>query len=82
MEIPGYEDTFFDNIDEDIKRQFYSAKQKFQETRENNIARNEEVARKSRISNERSKFISHCIKLSDAKKNINVSDETTTTVDN
>lgn len=76
MEIPGYEDTFFDNIDEDIKRQFYSAKQKFQETRENNIARNEEIARKSRISNERSKFISHCIKLSEAKKDISIANTT------
>ena len=63
MEIPGYEDTFFDNIPEDIKTKFYEGKREFEQTRDNNIARSEEFARKSRLNSERGKFISHCIKL-------------------
>jgi len=65
MEIPGYEDTFFENIDENIKNEFIKNKQKFEQTRQDNIERNEAVARRVRLNNERSQFISRCIKLSD-----------------
>lgn len=70
MEIPGYEDTFFDNIPEDIKQEFYKGKQRFEQKKQENIARNEETARKSRINTERAQFISHCIKLRDNMVNM------------
>jgi len=65
MEIPGYEDTFFENVSQETKDRYIEGKRKFEQTKNNNIARNEEMSRKSRLQHERTAFISRCIKLSE-----------------
>jgi len=74
MEIPGYEDTFFENVSQETKERYVEGKRKFEQTKNDNIARNEEMSRKSRLQHERTAFISHCIKLSEKITQIDTSE--------
>lgn len=68
MEIPGYEDTFFDGIEDDIKERFKKAKQEFEDKKAAAIARNEKINTTER-SNQRAQFISKCIDMQNNKHN-------------
>jgi hypothetical protein len=63
MEIPGYEPTYFNDVDDELKARFEENKQAFEEKRAAGIARNEAMRNSTKNANERSQFISHCIKL-------------------
>ena len=65
MEIPGYEPTYFSNINDELKQKFAENKQQFEERRAAGIARNETMKNSTKNANERAQFISHCIKLQD-----------------
>jgi hypothetical protein len=63
MEIPGYEPTYFNDVDDELKARFEENKQAFEEKRAAGIARNEAMRNSTKNANERAQFISHCIKL-------------------
>ena len=68
MEIPGYEPTYFSNVDDEFKERFAENRRLFEERRAAGIARNEAMKNSTKHANERSRFISHCLKLQELTK--------------